>query len=177
MGRQRLFIRFGDLPESGRSGVWAPDGRRRGQERGVSAYAAAWDEREGLWAVDLPRVNDTTAQALIADAAAGHRRVLLLRGTQIRGCCGADGEPLVRGAAILREVSLSRIFVPGGVFHPRDLEPYAAPDLDDPREQAIMARIRQRWPGGPPPPWSREFEGAVAQIEAEVDAAAPRPRR
>lgn len=161
MSTQRLYLRIGDPPPGERS----TNGATGRLERGVSVYAVDWDPGRSLWVVDVPRADDATAVELVRDLIAGDRRAFLVTG-RVLSSVGSDGEPLLRSIRIEREVTVRDFMMPGGHHDPADLDD--GPDPDDPREQEIRRLIRNRWPDGAPPPWSRTFLDFVAEAERTV---------
>jgi len=87
------FIRFGQLPEGGRSRDYR-DGRL---EAGVAAYRA-WRMPDGRYLIDLRGV-DAASFLFIRDA----RPVLELAG-ELAGQPTSDGTPALRNARIIREI-------------------------------------------------------------------------
>lgn len=51
----RHYIRFGDIPKGERSLNWI-EGRH---EKGVSVYAATWNQNRGMWSLETHRIADT----------------------------------------------------------------------------------------------------------------------
>ena len=100
-----LFIRFGDLPESGKSKIYF-HGQEIGEEEGVSVYPAFYDLSDKLYiGISLPITKDTlgTFQSLVEY---DNRPCYLVSGEQIG--TGTDGEPLIKDVIIIEEIEYRR---------------------------------------------------------------------
>lgn len=87
---ERVHIRFGDLPEDGKSMNWETDE----EEAGVSVFAAEYDEDEDTLTLILHRdSNGAEINMLFSD-----RPVYLITG-DVLDETGSDGEPLIANAA------------------------------------------------------------------------------
>lgn len=115
------FVRFGELPENGKSGIgrspnWiAAMYRTSDEELGISVYETY--QKNGKWVIDAPVDSYGTLNELCNDAYEGQRKIYLVSGIRVKHkgnfASGMDGEPLIKTAKILKELTLYDIFVPG----------------------------------------------------------------
>ena len=154
MAARKTYLRFGEVPEGERSGIGASPnwihamGRRTNAEAGVSAYEVERDPARGIWEV-VGCGNHATANELVARASAGRCRAYLVRGTEVRWADldaaeravhewvpggqvrGTDGEPLLRGVSVIREVGMNEVAFPGAYD----------PDMDRPDEMVLWEDV------------------------------------
>ena len=99
---RKLYIRFGDIPENERSGVYENFERKVGELEGVSVYECTQDTHQ----IILPKLNETTLNTFYGFFAHGkyHRRpVYLVSGIKVG--VGLDNEPLIRDIKIVEQLT------------------------------------------------------------------------
>ena len=94
------YIRFGELPSVGKSGIWHGD-EEIGIEEGVSVYPLFMVDRRKFIGIPLPVTKDTfgTLQNLIEYS---DRKAYLVDGVLVG--YGNDGEPLLKDAVLGEEI-------------------------------------------------------------------------
>jgi hypothetical protein len=103
MENERLYIRFGGLPENGKSFAWTSVGDIEREEPGVSVYDA-WEDDDGMWHVVMPMpLTERMMNTLWSLVNYQSRRVFLVRGEPAGK--GSDNEPCIRNAEIVRDVT------------------------------------------------------------------------
>lgn len=110
---ENLFIRFGDLPEDGRSKVgsgthplalWGREDTEN--EAGISVWETEKNQETGRWIIHA------TNYASLGELFAQNRPIYLVSGEYIEET-GADGEPLITDAKIIQTLSPKEVEVPG----------------------------------------------------------------
>lgn len=110
---QDLFIRFGDLPEGGKSKVgpgasmlalWGREDMEN--ESGVSVWETGKNPKTGRWVIHA------TNYASLSELFAQNRPIYLVKGEHMDEF-GADGEPLITNAEIIQTLSPKEVEVPG----------------------------------------------------------------
>lgn len=110
---QNLFIRFGDLPEDGRSKVgpgtnmlalWGREDTEN--EAGISVWETEWNPETKRWIIHASNY------ASLSELFAQNRPIYLVSGEDIDES-GADGEPLITNAKIVQTLSPKEVEVPG----------------------------------------------------------------
>lgn len=129
-GQKKLYMRFGEIPKSGRSGIsrsaqvqaaiWG--GETKIEESGVSVYPFKEVVKDGKVKY-RPIVDEiVTFHALWSEACMGERKIYIVRGIEHPEEVGTDGEPLLIGEIeIVKEISVHDI------WHP-ELDPYFLQD-------------------------------------------------
>lgn len=106
---KRYYIRFGDIPQCGRSGIYTSltdPPSKIGYEKGVSVWRAV---REGdRWTPVYPHKPTSTTRGdfeahFMSENRGQREKILLVTGTVVG--YGSDGEPLLRSVSILRTLS------------------------------------------------------------------------
>lgn len=114
---QEFYVRFGDLPEGGRSQIGAAPNwvahllQTDDHELGVSVYPASWNAGRQRWSIDCDN------PASLSELLAQERPAYLVTGEPIQDddgydACGMDGEPLLKDVSILRQLEYRQIYVP-----------------------------------------------------------------
>lgn len=131
------YLRFGDLPE-GKSGRYL-EGKRTGDEAGVSVYAAWKDPRTGKYVVRAPGDADVqTLSNLTGDLEGKYaRKIYEVEGRPTKGT-GGDEEPLIEAGSgrVIREVKPDELVSddePRITFAGRELEAHEIPDWTTPK--------------------------------------------
>jgi hypothetical protein len=140
-----LYLRFGDLPKTGRSGRQASHWisaylSDRTEEMGVSVYPIHWDSIRNRWSIECG--NHATLDQLFAEK----RPAFLVTGEHIvddeeGDAYGEDGEPLLKDVKIVREVPYDKLYVPEWGSDPLP-EEYLVDysEEDDADEETSLAR-------------------------------------
>jgi hypothetical protein len=115
----QTYIRFGDIPASGRSGIGASTNqfthaRRRGDEElGVSVYPARFDRELQKWILDCNNY------ATLGELVSRERPAFVVTGDHVidpdyeAPAYGQDSEPLLTNVRVLRPVTYQEIIAPG----------------------------------------------------------------
>lgn len=102
----KKYIRFGEIPKNERSGIYAGDAGKIGEEIGVSCYDCVCED--GKYRILLPlnsnMHNCATLGYLLNEYLGGERKAFLITGLEIGK--GKDNEPLLKNINILREICL-----------------------------------------------------------------------
>ena len=97
-----LYIRFGEIPENGKSGIYA-SGTKVGEEVGLSVYKAI--EANGLYFPLLPEdANESSIADYFDFLIYQERKVYLLTGDVIR-FEGQGREPLLQNHTVLKDIT------------------------------------------------------------------------
>ncbi len=96
---KKQFIRFGGIPENGKSGIYNGDLGKVGEEKGVSVYEAIMID--GKLKLILPKIKSST----IVSLEWVHDRPVYLVSGDMCGY-GSDGEPLLRNCQILKQIDI-----------------------------------------------------------------------
>lgn len=100
------YIRFGDIPENERSGIYRGDEGKVGEEIGVSCYEFIF--LDGRYRILLPLNANihicATLGHLIDEYLGGSRKVFLIIGDEVGR--GKDNEPLLNNVKIIEEIYL-----------------------------------------------------------------------
>lgn len=127
---RKYYVRFGDLPEGGRSAIGASANRfshmrRRGDhELGVSCYNAEFSAQMQKWELDVN--NYATLQSLLVSG----RPIYLVVGDHVidpeyeEPAYGQDQEPLLQNCKVVKHIGLKDLWVPGWGAEGEDLEDY-----------------------------------------------------
>lgn len=132
----QLYVRFGEIPKSGKSGIgrspnWIHAMQRTSdEEAGVSCYWATYHKETDQWVLEDVG-NVASVVELIAQADAGRRKIYVVTGDELDEQ-GTDGEPLLQNVKIVKEIpSIQNILVPG-CFDGKEVEEqieYSAKEL------------------------------------------------
>lgn len=102
------YIRFGEIPKNERSGIYAGDAGKIGEEIGVSCYECVF--LDGRYRILLPLNANihvcATLGHLIDEYLGGGRKIFLITGKEIGK--GKDNEPLLKNINILKEIELRK---------------------------------------------------------------------
>ena len=97
-----MFIRFGEIPENERSGIFRGEDSI-GEEIGVSVYDANIDE-VGNVSVGIPLpLTKSTLDTFIGFVEYQNRKCYLVDGEVVGR--GADGEPLIQNVKVIKEIT------------------------------------------------------------------------
>lgn len=136
-----LFIRFGDLPEGGRSKVgpgasmlalWGREDMEN--ESGISVWETEKNPETGRWIIHA------TNYASLSELFAQNRPIYLVSGEYVEET-GADGEPLITDAKIIQTLTPKEVEVPG--WSEDDWMPEEESYWDDPLEKFYRDLNRQ----------------------------------
>lgn len=101
----KKYIRFGEIPKNERSGIYAGDAGKIGEEIGVSCYECIF--LDGKYRILLPLNSNihscATLGYLINEYLGGDRKVFLITGIETGK--GKDNEPLLKNVKILKEIN------------------------------------------------------------------------
>ena len=146
---RKYYLRFGEIPKCGRSGIWSSltdPWSLIGREDGVSCWRAVL--MDGLWSpVYPPRPTATTFSSFETFFSERYRdlgrRILLITGELVG--YGSDGECLLSGARVVRELAPSEIMD----FHVPDESKLALAlrvqscGRNDPEKDASLLNVRE----------------------------------
>lgn len=134
---QTAYVRFGDLPEGGRSKIGrAPNiyahghiEQRGGRELGVSVYEITWDQSHQRWSI-----LDCGNYASLDELFAQKRPAFMVTGDPVvdeEGIMeyGIDDEPLLTNVQIVRQMRYDELYVPAWGGNPMP-EEYLDMDFD-----------------------------------------------
>ncbi len=109
----KYYIRIGELPRDNKSKIYQWDNKEHtsrsvvGEEKGISAYNAVFDEEKGNWLIS-PHASRTasyrdTLLTLIEEVVKGEKSVYLITGNEIG--IGYDGEPLLEDVKVVKDIT------------------------------------------------------------------------
>lgn len=101
----KKYIRFGEIPENEKSGIYAIDQGKIGEEIGVSCYDCIEDEN-GYFRVLMPaKIKYSTGvsfQWAYDDWISGKYKAYIITGIEVG--IGSDNEPLLQNIQIVKEL-------------------------------------------------------------------------
>lgn len=95
-----MYLRFGEIPESGRSGIYKGDLGKIGEEIGVSCYRGV--VIDDLVYIIMPHIQATTYYWLLDEYNRGKTNLYIVTGEEIG--LGTDGEPLLKNVQVERQI-------------------------------------------------------------------------
>lgn len=102
----KLYIRFGEIPVNERSGIYAIDQGRIGEEAGVSCYECIKDEN-GHYRVVMPpnltRSTGVSMQWAFDDWRKKRCNTYIITGVMVGK--GSDNEPLLRNVNVIEKLN------------------------------------------------------------------------
>ncbi len=95
-----VFLRFGRVPEGGRSGQYGEEGKLEKYEKGTSVYKAWYDPKTDKYVIETPNAEITgTQQSFIAELASGKKKIYQVTGEEIDDS-GGDLESLLNPSTV-----------------------------------------------------------------------------
>lgn len=98
----KYYIRFGELPENGKSIIWSNGEIKKGYEKGVSVFDTA--KINGKWKVILPLRKNKKAMVDIKMFILYSGITAYLVSGRKEGSTGTDGEPLLKNCKIRKKL-------------------------------------------------------------------------
>ena len=95
---KRQYIRFGEIPEDERSGIYSHNESTGEKEIGVSVY----DQLDGSPCIPFP-ITGTTLNTLECFILYTKQKIYLVEGDEVGR--GTDNEPLIRNIRIIKEIT------------------------------------------------------------------------
>ena len=124
MKHENYYVRFGKIPENGKSGIYRGDAGKIGEEQGISCYRAYIYDDKILCVLSLKEMHDSCIYDFAEDAISGYKYVkdniesniqsdeisihkeyfpiYLVTGNEIG--TGSSGEPLLSDVKIVNEL-------------------------------------------------------------------------
>ena len=100
MENNLIYLRFGKIPENGRSGIYNGDEGKVGEENGVSCYRGIIIDDEVF--VIIPHKQSTTYYWLIDQY--NNNEIPLYVVSGVENGIGSDNEPLLTDVLIIKEI-------------------------------------------------------------------------
>lgn len=133
---QQFYVRFGDLPEGGRSKIGAAPNHFKAMaqtdthELGISVYPIEWSNEMNRWAIDCN--NLASLDGLFYQK----RPAYMVTGEHVEDedgydAYGMDSEPLLTNVQIVKPLPYDQLWVPGWGKDPMPEEYLEMRDFDD----------------------------------------------
>ena len=95
-----MYLRFGQIPQNERSGIYKGDHGKIGEEQGVSCYRGVIVDNKVY--IIMPHVASTTYYWLIDSYNRGKIPLYIIQGEEVG--LGSDMEPLLKNVSIIQEI-------------------------------------------------------------------------
>lgn len=95
-----MYLRFGEIPANGKSGIYKGDLGKIGEEIGVSCYRGVIID-DAVYII-MPHIQSTTYYWLLDEYNRGKINLYVIEGEEIG--IGTDGEPLLKDPTILQKI-------------------------------------------------------------------------
>lgn len=95
-----LYLRFGEIPENEKSGIYKGDMGRVGEEIGVSCYRGVVIDDKVY--IIMPHIPSSTYYWLIDEYNRGKTPLYIISGKEVG--IGTDGEPLLQNISIEKQI-------------------------------------------------------------------------
>ena len=95
-----MYLRFGQIPQNERSGIYKGDQGKIGEEQGVSCYRGVVIDDKVY--IIMPHIASSTYYWLIDEYNRGKTPLYIIDGDEVG--LGSDDEPVLRNVKIIKEI-------------------------------------------------------------------------